>query len=68
MKIDLDAIDRKYKKPLHKQLAEIIRGAIPREFIKPIQQGITEAMETGPLVRGRAAHRGHDRGNGPGRC
>ena len=25
-------------------------GAIPREFIKPIEQGIREAMETGPLA------------------
>ncbi len=29
---------------------EIIGGAIPREFIKPIEQGIREAMETGPLA------------------
>ena len=25
-------------------------GAIPREFIKPVEQGIREAMETGPLA------------------
>ena len=29
---------------------QIKGGAIPREFIKPVQQGITEAMETGPLA------------------
>ncbi|MEO1083106.1 MAG: EF-Tu/IF-2/RF-3 family GTPase, partial [Acidobacteriota bacterium] len=29
---------------------QITGGTIPREFIKPIQQGITEAMETGPLA------------------
>jgi elongation factor G len=29
---------------------EITGGAIPREFIKPVEQGITEAMETGPLA------------------
>jgi len=29
---------------------EIIGGVIPREFIKPIEQGIREAMETGPLA------------------
>ena len=29
---------------------KIVGGAIPREFIKPIQQGIAEAMETGPLA------------------
>ena len=28
----------------------ITGGAIPREFIKPIEQGILEAMETGPLA------------------
>ncbi|MEM8997508.1 MAG: elongation factor G [Acidobacteriota bacterium] len=29
---------------------QITGGTIPREFIKPIEQGITEAMETGPLA------------------
>jgi elongation factor G len=29
---------------------EIIGGVIPREFIKPIEQGIREALETGPLA------------------
>ncbi|MCZ6727181.1 MAG: elongation factor G [Acidobacteria bacterium] len=29
---------------------EIKGGAIPREFIKPVEQGIREAMETGPLA------------------
>jgi len=29
---------------------EITRGSIPREFIRPVEQGITEAMETGPLA------------------
>ena len=29
---------------------EIVGGVIPREFIKPIEQGIREAMETGPLA------------------
>jgi elongation factor G len=29
---------------------EIVGGTVPREFIKPIQQGITEAMQTGPLA------------------
>jgi elongation factor G len=29
---------------------EIIGGSIPREFIKPIEQGIREALETGPLA------------------
>jgi elongation factor G len=29
---------------------EITGGTIPREFIKPIEQGILEAMETGPLA------------------
>ncbi len=29
---------------------KIVRGAIPREFIKPVHQGISEAMETGPLA------------------
>jgi elongation factor G len=28
----------------------IVGGSIPREFIKPIEQGIREAMETGPLA------------------
>ncbi len=28
----------------------IVRGAIPREFIKPVEQGVREAMETGPLA------------------
>ena len=28
----------------------IVGGSIPREFIKPVQQGISEAMETGPLA------------------
>jgi len=28
----------------------ITGGAIPREFIKPVEQGIREAMETGPLA------------------
>jgi elongation factor G len=28
----------------------IVGGAIPREFIKPIDQGIREALETGPLA------------------
>ncbi len=28
----------------------ITGGSIPREFIKPVEQGITEAMETGPLA------------------
>jgi elongation factor G len=28
----------------------IVGGAIPREFIKPIEQGIREAMENGPLA------------------
>jgi elongation factor G len=28
----------------------ITGGAIPREFIKPVEQGIAEAMETGPLA------------------
>ena len=28
----------------------IIGGSIPREFIKPVHQGIAEAMETGPLA------------------
>ena len=29
---------------------KIVRGVIPREFIKPVHQGIAEAMETGPLA------------------
>ena len=29
---------------------KISGGSIPREFIKPIEQGIKEAMETGPLA------------------
>jgi elongation factor G len=29
---------------------EIVGGVIPREFIKPIDQGIKEALETGPLA------------------
>jgi elongation factor G len=29
---------------------EIVGGVIPREYIKPIEQGIREAMETGPLA------------------
>jgi len=29
---------------------KIVGGAIPREFIKPVEQGIREAMETGPLA------------------
>jgi len=29
---------------------KIIGGTIPREFVKPIEQGIKEAMETGPLA------------------
>jgi len=29
---------------------EVVGGTVPREFIKPIQQGITEAMQTGPLA------------------
>jgi len=29
---------------------QIKGGSIPREFIKPVEQGITEAMETGPLA------------------
>jgi elongation factor G len=29
---------------------EIVGGAIPREFIKPVEQGIREAMEAGPLA------------------
>jgi elongation factor G len=29
---------------------KIVGGRIPKEFIKPIEQGIREAMETGPLA------------------
>lgn len=29
---------------------KIVGGAIPKEFIKPVEQGIAEAMETGPLA------------------
>jgi elongation factor G len=29
---------------------KIIGGVVPKEFIKPIEQGIKEAMETGPLA------------------
>ena len=29
---------------------EIVGGTIPKEFIKPIEQGIKEALETGPLA------------------
>jgi len=29
---------------------KIVGGVIPREFIKPVEQGIREAMETGPLA------------------
>jgi elongation factor G len=29
---------------------KIVGGAIPKEFIKPVEQGIREAMETGPLA------------------
>jgi elongation factor G len=29
---------------------EIVGGSIPREFIRPIEQGIKEAMESGPLA------------------
>jgi elongation factor G len=29
---------------------KIVGGVIPKEFIKPIEQGIREAMETGPLA------------------
>ena len=29
---------------------EITGGVIPREFIKPVEQGIREAMETGPMA------------------
>ncbi len=31
-------------------LNEIVGGAIPREFIKPVQEGIKEAMQAGPLA------------------
>jgi elongation factor G len=29
---------------------EIVGGAIPKEFIKPVQEGIREAMQAGPLA------------------
>jgi elongation factor G len=29
---------------------KIVGGAIPREFIRPVERGIREAMETGPLA------------------
>jgi elongation factor G len=29
---------------------EIVGGSIPREFIRPIEEGIKEAMQTGPLA------------------
>ena len=29
---------------------KIVGGSIPKEFIKPIEQGIKEALETGPLA------------------
>jgi elongation factor G len=29
---------------------EIVGGAIPKEYIKPIQEGIVEAMQSGPLA------------------
>lgn len=29
---------------------KIVGGSIPKEFIKPVEQGILEAMETGPLA------------------
>jgi elongation factor G len=29
---------------------KVVGGVIPREFIKPIEQGIKEALETGPLA------------------
>jgi elongation factor G len=31
-------------------LNEIVGGSIPKEFIKPIREGIVEAMQTGPLA------------------
>jgi elongation factor G len=31
-------------------LNEIVGGSIPKEFIKPIKEGIEEAMQTGPLA------------------
>ena len=34
----------------HEFVNEIVRGAIPREFIKPIDEGIREAMTTGVLA------------------
>jgi len=29
---------------------KVLGGMIPKEFIKPIEQGIKEALETGPLA------------------
>ncbi len=29
---------------------KVVGGAVPREFVRPIEQGIKEAMETGPLA------------------
>jgi elongation factor G len=31
-------------------LNEIVGGSIPREYIKPVQEGIQEAMQSGPLA------------------
>jgi elongation factor G len=31
-------------------LNEIVGGAIPREYIKPVEEGIREAMQSGPLA------------------
>src|SRR2546427_2202089 len=31
-------------------LNEIVGGSIPREFIKPVEEGIKEAMQAGPLA------------------
>jgi elongation factor G len=31
-------------------LNEIVGGTVPKEYIKPIQEGIVEAMQTGPLA------------------
>ncbi len=31
-------------------LNEIVGGSIPREFIKPVEEGIKEAMQSGPLA------------------
>ncbi len=31
-------------------LNEIVGGAVPREYIKPVQEGIQEAMQSGPLA------------------